>query len=292
MIIKTKNYKLPNLIIIGAQKSGTTSLHHYLSLHPQIVMSKHKELNYFVEELQWKKGLRWYKSHFSGEAKIYGESSPHYAFYPLYKGVPQRMYSVIPDAKLIYMVRDPVKRLISQYLDRVKGGMEKRSIHEALEGLQDTRYVWFSKYFMQLEEYLKYYPKSSILVVTAEQLKNERNEVLKKIFQFLGVDDSFHCQEFTELRNVSKETVKRRKPRKFVRYIRSDKRGISFVKKIVYPLMPKSLKYKIFHEVEPGEKIERPVLDEKLKQKLINVLQEDVNKLRNFTGYDLKEWCL
>jgi len=100
MLIKRKKVQLPNLIVIGAQKSGTTSLHHYLSLHPEIMMSKHKELNYFNEELNWKKGLAWYKSHFIGEAKIYGESSPHYTFYPLYKGVAQRMYSIIPEAKL------------------------------------------------------------------------------------------------------------------------------------------------------------------------------------------------
>jgi len=190
------------------------------------------------------------------------------------------------------MVRDPIKRLVSQYLDRVKGGMEKRPIHEALKEPLDNRYIWFSKYFMQLEQYLKYYPKSNILVVTAEQLRNEREKVLKKIFQFLDVDDSFYCKEFSEVKNVSAETVKRRKPRKFVRYIRSDKRGISFVRKILYPLMPRPLKYKIFHEVEPGEKIERPVLDEKLKPRLINALRDDINKLRNFTGYDFKEWCL
>jgi hypothetical protein len=97
---------LPNLIVIGAQKSGTSSFYHYLTFHPEIFMSSHKELNFFCKELTWEKGMRWYKSHFQDKTrKIRGEVSPTYTQYPLYKGVPERMHSILPDAKLIYLIK-------------------------------------------------------------------------------------------------------------------------------------------------------------------------------------------
>jgi len=127
---------LPNFIIIGAQKCGTTSLHHYLDQHDEIVMSKVKELNFFNEELNWSKGLKWYEAHFQGEGKMRGEASPHYTNYPMSPGVAKRMKEIVPDAKIIYLVRDPVERLISAYLDDVKGYLESRDIGEVFKNLK------------------------------------------------------------------------------------------------------------------------------------------------------------
>jgi hypothetical protein len=67
---------LPNLIIIGAMKCATTSLHYYLNLHPEILMSEEKQLDFFISELNWNKGIEWYESNFTDKAKIYGETSP------------------------------------------------------------------------------------------------------------------------------------------------------------------------------------------------------------------------
>jgi hypothetical protein len=89
---------LPNLIIIGGMKCGTTGLHFYLGLHPEVSMSRQKEVNFFVGERNWAKGIEWYKSHITGEVKVYGESSPSYH---AGTGVPERMASVVPQAKLI-----------------------------------------------------------------------------------------------------------------------------------------------------------------------------------------------
>src|SRR5947208_13622101 len=97
---------LPNLVVIGAQKCGTSGLHYYLSLHPEISMSKPKELNFFIAERNYPRGLDWYRAHFDPTAKVRGESSPNYTAYPLHVGVPERMHSIVPDAKLLYLVRD------------------------------------------------------------------------------------------------------------------------------------------------------------------------------------------
>jgi len=194
---------LPNLIIIGAQKCGTTSLHYYLDSHPEISMSKQKELNFFIKDLGWENGLSWYESRFSGKTKIYGESSPGYTYYPLCKGVAERMYSIIPQAKLIYVVRDPLERIVSQYIDRVKDGKITKPLNEELLSEGNDIYIKTSSYYYQLNEFLKFYPPKSILVLLSDDLLNKREETLKKVFQFLNVNDSFQCREFDNCKNVS-----------------------------------------------------------------------------------------
>ena len=89
---------LPNLIVIGAAKCGTTSLHEYLDAHPEIAMSREKELYFFIEEKNWNKGLAWYESNFDPHARVRGESSPGYTVFPLYQGVPERMAAIVPNA--------------------------------------------------------------------------------------------------------------------------------------------------------------------------------------------------
>src|ERR671915_544163 len=97
---------LPNLIVIGAMKSGTTSLHNYLSLHPEIFMTEVKEPSFFTLEGNWWRGREWYEAQFPVAAKIRGESSPDYTKHPRHAGAPERMHAMIPDAKLVYLLRD------------------------------------------------------------------------------------------------------------------------------------------------------------------------------------------
>src|SRR3954452_1285883 len=92
---------LPNLIVIGGLKCGTTSLHHYLNLHPEVAMSRPKELNFFVADLNWPLGPDWYASHFEASAPVRGESSPHYTNRPRFDGVPDRVHSVLGSPRLV-----------------------------------------------------------------------------------------------------------------------------------------------------------------------------------------------
>src|SRR6266480_7909195 len=78
---------LPNLIVLGAQKCGTSGLHYYLSLHPEVWMSRPKELNFFLEERNWNRGVDWYRRHFDPDARVRGEASPNYTAYPHHLGV-------------------------------------------------------------------------------------------------------------------------------------------------------------------------------------------------------------
>src|SRR4029077_9765606 len=98
---RKRHAELPNLIIIGGLKCGTTSIHHYLGLHPEIQMSKPKELNFFVSELNWDLGLHWYASRFDSAFQVRGESSPPYTNLPRFQGAAARIREHCPDARLL-----------------------------------------------------------------------------------------------------------------------------------------------------------------------------------------------
>jgi len=284
--IKHTEKSLPNLIIIGALKCGTTSLHYYLGLHPQIFMSREKELDFFVQELNWDKGIEWYKSNFTGKALIHGESSPRYTNYPFYDGVPERMHFVMPEAKLIYIVRDPIDRIISDYVQKFSDGMENRRIEDVLKDFNLTnRYLNRSRYYMQLSQYLNYFPKSSILIITMEDLNRQRQTTLKKIFQFLNVDDTFYSQKFFKIKHTS--TSKRRKNR--IGMVLKWLSETEIAKTISADIRRKigRILYLPF-----STRIEKPMLNDSLKEKLINYLKDDINQLREYTGSDFKHWSV
>jgi hypothetical protein len=148
---------LPTFIVIGAMKSGTTSLYYYLSEHPEIGMSSQKETDFFIAENNYERGLTWYESLFDGSSKARGEASPNYTKGHLFPGVPARMSDVVPEAKLIYLARDPIERLVSHYAGSRAAGREDRALPEALADLDDCNYVQTSRYHRQREPYLAHY---------------------------------------------------------------------------------------------------------------------------------------
>jgi hypothetical protein len=193
--IRRRRGALPNLVVVGGLKCGTTSLHHYLNLHPEIEMSRPKELNFFVAELNWPLGPEWYTSHFSGRAAVRGESSPHYTNRPRFEGVPERMRSVLGEARLVYMVRDPIDRMLSHYLHPVGGGYDNRTLTDAFAD-PESAYVTRSRYFFQLEPYLEAFGEERIEIVGREELKRDRAATMRRVFDFLGVDPGFRSQQF------------------------------------------------------------------------------------------------
>ena len=202
---KESELQLPNLVIIGAMKSATSSLHQYLNLHPQIQMSGEKELDFFIEEKNWHRGLDWYRSHLKAGTKIVGESSPNYTKSHIYPGVPERMYELIPNAKLIYILRHPIKRIISHHFHLYVDRCEHRKLNYALSNLEDNHYVKCSYYATQIEQYLQYYPLSQILIISSENLAKKRIETLQKIFKFLEVDCTFSDPKFSQFFHQSSQ---------------------------------------------------------------------------------------
>ena len=190
---------LPDFVVVGAMKSGTTSLHYYLSLHPDITMSKEKEPTFFTKEGRWANGIEWYGAQFEGATKRVGEASPDYAKFPRHADVPARMHSVLPNAKLVYILRDPVERVVSHYIDAYSFGRVHRPLDDVLDEDEGRHYIACSKYFFQLEQYLPFYAPERILVVQTEALATRRLETLSRIFEFLDADPAFTDEGFSRV---------------------------------------------------------------------------------------------
>lgn len=199
---------LPNFLVIGALKGGTTSLYEYLRAHPDVFMSEPKELRFFVEQHNWGEGLAWYERHFdaAGNATAVGEASPAYTIRTSFPGVPARIGGVIPRAKLIYVMRHPIDRMKSHYLQRLIDGTETRPAERAF--LEDLDYLHTSRYAFQLEEYLERFPREQILLLVSEDLRDRREQTIRRAFDFLGVDPTAVPDALAGEHNVSaRQTV-------------------------------------------------------------------------------------
>jgi hypothetical protein len=198
--------RLPNFLIVGAMKSGTTSLAQYLAAHPQAHLAPEKEVNFFERSYIWQRGADWYASRFAdaGDAVAVGEASPSYMYWPT---AIERMASVVPDARLIALLRDPVERAYSHYLHwRFDAVREDRTFAQAVEaeiaaGLphrldyhevseDDFDYLARGIYLPQLERLCEHYPREALHVELMEDLKRAPEETFARVCRFLGIDDS------------------------------------------------------------------------------------------------------
>lgn len=181
---------LPTFVVIGAMKAGTVSLRHYLDEHPGVFIGrggKFGEPNFFVAEDNWPRGRGWYESLFDGAspAAAIGECSPSYTFAHVYRGVPGRMAQLIPHARLVYLVRDPIARMQSMYMHQVSAGRERR---RAAAALLDDRYFGPSLYGLQLAAFLDHFDRSQVLVIASEVLRDRPREALNSVFSHIAVD--------------------------------------------------------------------------------------------------------
>jgi len=199
----TSGGPIPNLFIIGAMKSGTSSLHSYLSTHPEIFMCEPKEPAYFVLEEGWSRGEAWYRSLFeaAGDARIIGESSTSYSKRPTYDGVVERIAAFSPDARFIYIMRDPVERTISQYWHMVRWHGEARDMLSAIRS--SCEYRDNSHYAMQLQPYFARFGRDRVLCLTFEAMLAGGPPVIQDIFRWLGVDGGFVPPNLSDAENVT-----------------------------------------------------------------------------------------
>lgn len=182
---------LPTFLIVGAAKAGTTALAAYLGAHPQVFMSEEKELHFFDEH--YSRGVAWYAEQFGparGEIAV-GEATPTYLFD---ERAIERMASVVPEAKLIAILRNPIDRAYSHYW-WMRALWERLSFEEAVRAeIADPtkrRYLAAGRYLPQLERICAVYPRSSVHVMILEDLNSARSEEYARVCRFLGVDDAY-----------------------------------------------------------------------------------------------------
>jgi hypothetical protein len=198
---------LPDFLIIGAQKAGTTALYAYLRRHPAITGPSWKEVSYF--DRHYGRGEAWYRGNFPNRVrargKLVGEASPSYIFHPL---GPERVKALVPEARLVALVRNPVDRALSHYHHEVALGREPLPFEDALDAEEkrlrgeeerlaaDPSYfsrAWWShayksrgRYAEQLERWLAAFPREQLLILPSEDLGGEPERTHARVLDFLG----------------------------------------------------------------------------------------------------------
>jgi hypothetical protein len=280
---------LPNFLIIGAQKSGTTSLYRYLQLHPDVFMPRRKEPDFFVAERRWPMGLDWYEAHFAaaGDAVAIGEASTTYTMHPHYAGVPERIADVLGAPKLVYLLRDPIDRARSDYLHyrfppesdaREFFDREHRSIREAL--LENPLYLDTSRYAMQLERYFEVFPREQILVVTTDELAKERDATITRVLTFLGVDPARGPATYDS--GEHNRTDELLVPKPWLDAVRANPIGARLFRRLPYRVQQSIGRERVDTSVG--------VRDADLRATLADLLRDDVARLRELLGPDFDGW--
>lgn len=203
-------------------KSGTTYLNKLLNSHPSIFMCCPEEPSYFVEPRQleklwpymWDQGFWRSREHYlrlfepAGDAPILGEASTNYTKLPLVPGVPEKIKEFSPNARFIYVMRDPVERSISHYWHYVRYNAEYRPMLRAIQA--DTQFIDVSHYAMQIEPYFNHFGRDHVYTLTYERMIHAPIETMRRLFGWLGLDPSLAKEtRFDQPENVTPEVIRR-----------------------------------------------------------------------------------
>ncbi|MEM1282984.1 MAG: sulfotransferase domain-containing protein [Chlamydiota bacterium] len=226
----------PDFLVIGAQKSGTSSLYYYLTNHPQITKAKGKEIHYFNRNFS--KGIKWYKSQFPKKTKksdfLTGEATPEYLFC---SQIPKMVHDFFPKTKLIVILRNPVDRAFSHYKKNhrknLRMGKENRSFEEELStdlqiheensaSLHDDAYYGETGllrrglYLEQIKRYLKFFPKKQLHIILTRDLENDPENTMNRLFQFLNLPNYTQSEYTRENVATNNQITLAPKTRKFL----------------------------------------------------------------------------
>ncbi len=297
---REKNTEMPTLFVIGAAKCGTTSLHRYLDLHPEISMSLEKEPNFFAPPdpsvIDQRIGDRQaYLELFEAGTPVRGESSTSYSRFPLIQGVPQAIAAETGDPKFVFLVRDPVDRaeaelreLMSSRLGTMKDVGADAPPEEVLGDLDDplNRFVCPGFYMRQIRPYLECFPQAGLLVVDSDELRSDRRDTMARIFAFLGVDDDFWDEGMNEEHNTAAE-----KKRRSEIYVRMSKVPVL---RAAADRMPVRMKRDVFRALRSSlsKPWTPPQLDDDLRFRLECLYRPEVEDLREFTGGKFAGWSI
>lgn len=296
---------MPNFLIIGAAKAGTTALYYYLKQHPQIYMSPVKETNFFAlegEKLDFRgpgdreainsfsiTDLESYLLQFQGVSNeiAIGEASPLYLYSPK---APERIKFYIPNAKLIAILRNPVERAYASFLHLIRDGREfftdfAQALQEEKARIQNNwEHIWHYEqmgfYYTQLKRYYDIFRHSQIKVYLYEDFKTRPVSVLQDIFRFLGVDDTFSPDMYIRP-NVSGI------PKNKVMHTFLTKPNP--IKTILKPFFPARLRQRIVTSLK-NRNLVKPELSPEIRKQLLQVYREDIMKLQDLIQRDLSKW--
>jgi len=178
---------LPSFVVIGAMKTGTTTLARWLAEHPAVAEPGEKEPEFFIDESRWARGLEWYRSLYAGTGpgQVTFDASVRYSAADLADVAAARLATTLPDARLVYVVRDPVARARSQHQHQWRMRRERRSFVEACT--LESPYVRDGLYHSIIERYLQHVDPARLLVVRSEDLRSPDGDAWPRILEHIGV---------------------------------------------------------------------------------------------------------
>lgn len=201
--------RLPDFIIIGAMKSATSTLQEQLAAQPGIFMSEPKEPNFFSDDVQYRRGVDWYAGLFAAAppGDLIGEASTHYSKLPTHPESVKRMRILLPDVRLIYVMRHPVDRLVSHYIHEWSMGKIRCSIDEAVHRYPEM--ISYGEYAMQLKPFLAAYGSDAILPVFFDRLTHSPHAELERVCRFIGYRGKAEWISEIKPSNISSERLRR-----------------------------------------------------------------------------------
>lgn len=232
---------LPNFLIIGAARSGTSTLYKYMQSHPDIYLrpQKRPEPHFFFKESEYAKGIGYYEKTWFADAsdrRAVGEASTSYLFGP---EVPRRIARHLPDARLIAVLRNPIDRAFSNYWHSVKSGIETLDFESAIEQenertsaadktalgeLKPYAYMARGFYHAQISRYLSFMDRDELAIVIFDDLRDDTENVLRTLYRFLGVDPGVLPDrlDLTENRSVPDSAIISKRMRRHLAQVFSD----------------------------------------------------------------------
>jgi len=299
--------QLPNFLIIGAVKAGTSSIYRYLKTHPEIYMSPVKEPRYFVfpgirphligpdgkplnDFMRFVWRLEDYRRLFAGRTveKAAGEASPQYLYS---ETAPGAIRELIPDARLIAILRDPADRAFSNFCHTRRDGNEPLPDFAAALEAEDARIAagcWFNQYrnrgyySRQLKRYLEIFPREQMLILLYDDLVSDCDRLLAQICAFLGVDDTFKFDTSVRF-NV---TVGMPRSVAFRKFLHSS----GPAKRLLRALLPDSLRLALYRRFSALNMGPKPVFEPSVRKELVSAFRQDILELEKLIDRDLSAW--
>ncbi|MEX0330166.1 MAG: sulfotransferase [Puniceicoccaceae bacterium] len=294
---------IPNFLIIGSAKCGTTALASILDSHPDCCFSRPKEISYFQDtidfqpNLNYEKGWDWYKkafSHYNGEASI-GEGTPSYSDRSRSPNTAKRIYKFNPEMRLIYMVRNPLQRQVSAWKMQYAFGKDQTRTPKteeawALDGFSN----WLNKqkqvnqwdttrFYWQLESYFDYFPQGQTIVSYLEDWRINKESEVRRIMSFLGLNFSKWDQGIREQRNSSTE---RKVPRSSVKLVLQNRYA-----KRLSSLLPNSVRVRLRKQLaHRSVKIPPPDIQADDVKEFLDYVHDDSIKLHRLCGKSDDFW--
>lgn len=275
----------PDFIIIGAMRAGTTALSERLSHHPEIGISRLKETDYFIAEKNARRGMRWYRSLFPEDRPICGEASPNYTKNDVFTGVPERIQSIRPHVKLIYIVRDPADRFWSHYNHTwlMRGGLPPPD--ELLNEREGAHILASSMYHRQITPYFRAFPSDQIRIIDFDEFISDAPATLDGLCCFLGAATGF---DFAAPNAANSAIALAQTPGWALKL---SQHGALVGLRGALPAAAKERIRRTLSRLQPAPR-PTPPISEDARRRVMDALADDVAKFRSLTGLAFPRWSI